>query len=236
MKRQAVREYLAGALWALPTLAVLLALLAGSVVSLVHFEAGSPFAPLLFQGTANDARTLLIGISATMVTVIALVLGLTVVALQLASTQFSPRLLRNFLRDLSNQLTLSTFVATFAYSTAGLYTVGISGGNRTDDYPRLAVSGALLLFFLSMVMLVYFVHHLAHSIQIDQVMQTVEKSTLQVINHSLHEGDPTTGPPVPPPAPPPLCWHHGRATCRPSTSTRWWPSSPAMTWPPSSSP
>ena len=54
-----------------------------------------------------------------MVTVIALVLGLTVVALQLASTQFSPRLLRNFLRDLVNQLTLSSFVATFAYSTAG---------------------------------------------------------------------------------------------------------------------
>ena len=86
---------------------------------------------------------MLIGIASTMVTVIALVLGLTVVALQLASTQFSPRLLRNFLRDLVNQLTLSSFVATFAYSTAGLYTVGISEGQRTTSYPRLAVSGAL---------------------------------------------------------------------------------------------
>ena len=70
-----------------------------------------------------------------MVTVIALLLGLAVVALQLSSTQFSPRLLRNFLRDRPNQVVLSAFVATFAYSAAGLYTVGVSGGNRTAAFP-----------------------------------------------------------------------------------------------------
>ncbi len=76
-----------------------------------------------------------------MVTVIALLLGLAVVALQLSSTQFSPRLLRNFLRDRPSQIVLSAFVATFAYSTAGLYTVGVSGGNRTATFPRLAPHG-----------------------------------------------------------------------------------------------
>jgi uncharacterized membrane protein len=139
-----------------------------------------------------------------MVTVIALVLGLTVVALQLASTQFSPRLLRNFLRDVANQLTLSSFVATFAYSTAGLYTVGISAGERTTDYPRLAVSGALVLLFVSMIMLVFFVHHLAHSIQIDQVMGDVEKSTLYVVRESLAPGDDTAPRPDIPRAATPL--------------------------------
>jgi uncharacterized membrane protein len=51
-----------------------------------------------------------------MVTVIALLLGLAVVALQLSTTQFSPRLLRNFLRDRANQIVLSVFVGTFAYA------------------------------------------------------------------------------------------------------------------------
>lgn len=190
VKREALREYLASALWAMPTAAVVLALVAGAGLSAVNLGSTSPFAPLLFQGTSDDARNLLIGIASTMVTVIALVLGLTVVALQLASTQFSPRLLRNFLRDIPNQVTLSAFVATFAYSTAGLYTVGISGGQRTQDYPRLAVSGALLLLFVSLVMLVFFVHHLSHSIQVDQVMRSVERATLRVVNHSLVEGDP----------------------------------------------
>lgn len=196
MRREAAIEYLRGALWAMPTAAVFLALVAGSVLSSITIESGSSLAPLLFQGTVDDARNLLIGIASTMVTVIALVLGLTVVALQLASTQFSPRLLRNFLRDPVNQLTLSSFVATFAYSTAGLYTVGISAGRRTTDYPRLAVSGALVLLFVSMIMLVFFVHHLAHSIQIDQVMADVEHDTLNVVLHSLAPGDDSTDRPT----------------------------------------
>ncbi len=183
----------------MPTCAVMLAIFAGAGLSAVQFDATSPLAVLLFQGTSDDARNLLIGIASTMVTVIAVVLGLTVVALQLASTQFSPRLLRNFLRDIPNQVTLSAFVATFAYSTAGLYTVGIAGGQRTQDYPRLAVSGALLLLFVSMVMLVFFAHHLAHSIQVDQVMKGVEKATLTVIERSFVPGDPGIRMPNPPP-------------------------------------
>ena len=199
VRREAVREYLASALWAMPTCAVVLAIIAGAGLSAVQLDAASPLAVLLFQGTSDDARNLLIGIASTMVTVIALVLGLTVVALQLASTQFSPRLLRTFLRDIPNQATLSAFVATFAYSTAGLYTVGIVGGQRTQDYPRLAVSGALLLLFVSMVMLVFFAHHLSHSIQVDQVMKGVEKATLRVIERSLVPGDPGIRMPNPPP-------------------------------------
>ena len=204
MRRAAFREYLKGALWAMPSLAVVVALAAGSILSLVNIPADSRWAPILFQGTADDARSLLIGIAGTMITVIALVLGLTVVALQLASTQFSPRLLRNFLRDLTNQLTLSSFVATFAYSTAGLYTVGVSAGRRTDEFPRLAVSGALVLLFVSLLMLVFFVHHLAHSIQIDQVMFDVEEDTLHVVRDSMAPGDDTMHRPLVPPSGIPL--------------------------------
>ena len=199
MRREAIREYLASALWAMPTCAVVIALIAGAGLSAVQIGKASPLAVLLFQGTSDDARNLLVSIASTMVTVIALVLGLTVVALQLASTQFSPRLLRNFLRDIPNQLTLSAFVATFAYSTAGLYTVGIAAGQRIEEYPRLAVSGALLLLFVSMVMLVFFVHHLSHSIQVDQVMKGVETATLKVIERSFVQGDPGIHAPEPPP-------------------------------------
>jgi uncharacterized membrane protein len=195
MRREATWEYLRGALWLLPTLAVLIALVLGSVLSMIDAPADSWY---VFQGTPDDARTLLTAIASTLATVIALVLGLTVVALQLASTQFSPRLLRNFLRDRINQVVLSIFVATFAYSTAGLYTVGVEAGERIEDYPRLAVSGALVLMFVSLVMLVFFVHHLAHSIQIDEVMAKVERSTLRVIEHDLPTSGVTNEPPEPP--------------------------------------
>src|SRR6266567_1591200 len=185
VRRDALGEYVRGSLWVLPTLSVLAALVAGSLLSLVSIGSRSPLA---FQGTPDDARTLLIGIAGTMVTVIALLLGLTVVALQLSSTQFSPRLLRNFLRDRPNQVVLSAFVATFAYSAAGLYTVGVSGGNRTAAFPRLAVSGAIVLLFVSLGLLVFFADHLVHSIQVDAIMETVQRSTLAVIRDGLLTG------------------------------------------------
>jgi uncharacterized membrane protein len=178
-----LREYVGGALWVLPSAAALVALGAGYGISKIDIPAGSPLSWLAFEGTADDARALLITISSTVVTVIALVLGLTVVALQLSSTQFSPRLLRNFLRDRPTQVVLSTFLATFVYSAAGLFTVGVEAGNRTEVYPRLAVSGAIALLFLSLGMVVYFADHLAHSIQIDAINRRVERNTRHAIAH-----------------------------------------------------
>src|SRR6266536_1178371 len=174
--RGALREYVRGSLWVLPSLSVLAALAAGAALSSVR---AGPRSPLAFQGTPDDARTLLLGITGTMITIIALLLGLAVVALQLSSTQFSPRLLRSFLRDRPNQVVLSAFVATFAYSAAGLYTVGVSGGNRTAAFPRLAVSGAIVLLFASLGLLVFFADHLVHSlhdrVDLDRVHQVIGK-------------------------------------------------------------
>ncbi len=175
------REYVNGALWVLPTAAALVALAAGYVMSQVTHDPDSLIDRLAFQGTGDDARALLITVSSTVVTVIALVLGLTVVALQLSSTQFSPRLLRNFLRDRSTQVVLSAFTATFVYSAAGLFTVGLEGGSRTEEFPRLAISGSILLLFVSLGFVVYFADHLAHSIQIDAINRRIERNTRRTI-------------------------------------------------------
>jgi uncharacterized membrane protein len=178
IRRDAWQEYSRGSLWLMPMVSVVVALLLGALLSRIDVPSTSFLA---FQGTADDARALLIGISSTMVTVIALLLGLAVVALQLSSTQFSPRLLRNFLRDRPNQVVLSVFVGTFAYATGGLFEVGVSAGQRSDVYPRFAVTCAVALLFISLALLVYFADHLAHSIQVDHIMRVVERTTLPVI-------------------------------------------------------
>src|SRR6476660_2169669 len=196
VNRGAVREYVNGSLWVWPGISGMTALLVGFAVSEIDVAPGSPLAPLAFQGTADDARALLTIIAGTVVTVIALVLGLTVVALQLSSTQFSPRLLRNFLRDRPNQVVLSVFVATFVYSAAGLYTVGLAACARTEDFPRLAVSGSIVLLFASLAMVVYFADHLAHSIQVDAIGRRVEHHTLQVVHGRLGSEEHTA--PTPP--------------------------------------
>jgi len=108
-------------------------------------------------------------------------------------------LLRNFLRDRVNQIVLSALVATFAYSSAGLYTVGVEDQQRVADYPRVAVTGALVLLFVSLLLLVvFFAHHLAHSIQIDEVMARVQESTLNVVRGLPINGVSTAPVPVRP--------------------------------------
>jgi uncharacterized membrane protein len=191
--REAFREYATGSLWVWPAISAVLALVLGSLLSGIQVGPGSPLA---FPGSADDARNLLTMATGTVVTVIALVLGLTVVALQLASTQFSPRLLRSFLRDRPTQVVLSTFVATFAYSVAGLYALGRSAGGRAEELPRVAISGAIALLFASLAMMVYFADHLAHSIQVDAIGRRVERDTLALVNGRLGgAGEVAAGPP-----------------------------------------
>ena len=206
--REEIGEYVRGSLWVLPGIAVLVALIAGSVLSLVPVPRDWLLYKLLFQGTPDDARTLLIGTAGTMISVVALVLGLTVVALQVASGQYSPRLLGNFLRDRHTQIVLSVFVATFAYCTAGLYTVGISGGSRVEEFPRLAVTGAILLLFACLGFLIYFIDHLAHSIQLDTIMDVVQQNTSLVIADLPDTGETGTLA-VPAQAVPILAWRSG---------------------------
>lgn len=120
-----------------------------------------------------------------MITVTGLVFALTVVALQIASAQFSPRLLKFFLRDLGTRLVLSTFVATFAYSLAGLFTVGGETDTGEEFLPLLAVTGALILALFSVGMLVFYIQHITNSIRIDTVMRGVERATVAAI-HRVH--------------------------------------------------
>jgi uncharacterized membrane protein len=195
LRREAAREYLGGALWVMPFGSGLVALVVANALVRIEPADEGFLAGLAFQGSSDDARAVLLAITGTVVTVIALVLGLSVVALQLTSTQFSPRLLRNFLRDRPNQVALSVFLATFAYSTALLFSVGVEP--EPEVYPRIAVNLAIVLLFASMAMVVYFADHLSHSLQVEAIMRRVETEALQVIHGSPTDVD--MDPPSPPP-------------------------------------
>jgi len=181
-RRRLLWDHLRSALWVLPTLSVVIFLVAGAVLSKVSISDDSLLRWLAFQGTPEDARQMLIVVSSTMITVTGLVFALTIIALQIASGQYSPRLLRNFMRDRGTQFVLSIFVGAFAYSTAGLHTVGIQSPDEAAFMPRLAVSGSLGLALASLGVLIYFIHHLSSSIQIDTIMSMIVRETQEVID------------------------------------------------------
>ena len=129
----------------------------------------------------DGARQLLSALAAGVITVLSVVFSVTIVALTLASQQFGPRMLRNFIRDFGTQVTLGTFVATFVYA---LLTLGdIGGGSRAGTFvPQVSVTVALVLVFLNVLVLIYFIHHIAVSIQLPVVISSIAANLSRAID------------------------------------------------------
>jgi len=97
--------------------------------------------------------------------------SITIVALTLAAGQFGSRVLRNFIRDRGNQITLGTFIATFVYALLVLRP--IQGVDNAEFVPPMAMSMGILLVFVSVGILISFIHHVASSIQVDSVVRSI---------------------------------------------------------------
>jgi uncharacterized membrane protein len=128
---------------------------------------------IFFNGGPAEASTLLSAIAGSMVTVSGTTFSIIIVALVLASSQFGPRLLRNFMRDFGNQMVLGTFIATFIYCLLVLRTI------RSDAevvfVPHISVTVSLGLALVSVGVLIFFIHHAAHSIQAPYVIRTISQ-------------------------------------------------------------
>ena len=129
-------------LWLVPTVEVACAaaLFAGTyAVDRAAYGGSLTLPSWLYSGTADAVRQILTAIAAAEITVVGVVFSITIVALTLASTQFGPRMLRNFTRDRITQLTLGTFVASFAYAVVTL--VSIAPGRHGEFVPLRRLAG-----------------------------------------------------------------------------------------------
>ncbi|MFV8781977.1 DUF2254 domain-containing protein [Microbulbifer sp. SA54] len=115
----------------------------------------------------DSARSLLSTIAGSTITVAGTVFSITTVALTLAANQFGPHLVRNFIRDRGTQISLGIFLATFVYALMVMR--GIDAGNNNAKSQSLAVSAAILLALFCIAYLIYFIHNVAQSIQVDNI-------------------------------------------------------------------
>lgn len=176
-------------LWFIPTLmtisSALLSLLTqyADEFLLAHSE-GLPWVEsIIYPGEPAGARTVLGAIAGSMITVAGTVFSITIVALSLASSQFGPRLLRNFLSDRGNQTVLGTFIATFLYCILVMRRVYSDSGQSGVDVPAVSVSVAIVLAVVSLGVLIYFIHHISQSMQAGYIVSSVyEELKTQVEN------------------------------------------------------
>jgi len=143
----------------------------------------------LFEGGAEGARGVLTTISGTMMTVATTAFSITIVALQLGSSQFSPRILRGFTGDRGNQIVLGAFISTFAYSLLVLRSVRSESADADVFVPSISVSVAIVLALLSIASLIYFFHHATRTIQASVVIDRAANDTFRLIDQALDNDD-----------------------------------------------
>ncbi|MEZ0494556.1 DUF2254 domain-containing protein [Kineococcus sp. TBRC 1896] len=179
----ALQEAVRTRLWPLPVIGVTLAVIAGVLLPLldgaVDEKLPDSVRNLVFGGGAGAARTVLDAVASSLITVTSLTFSLTVVTLQLASSQFSPRLLRTFTQDRFVHVTLAVFLSTFTYALTVLRTVRSpsdddGGAVVSAVVPRISVTVAFLLAVVSVVCLVLFLAHLAREIRVETVLERVQ--------------------------------------------------------------
>jgi uncharacterized membrane protein len=141
--------------------------------------------PLLFGSGAAGARGLLTTVASSMITVAGLVFSITILALSQTSSQYTSRVIRNFMRDRVNQGVLGIFVGIFAYCLVVLRT--IRGGDEGMFVPALAVLVGLLFAFIGIGVLIFFIHHISMSIQASSIIAGAAQETIATVNYLFPE-------------------------------------------------
>ena len=162
--------------WFIPSSLVLLAIVLAKV--LLAFDAYqqqnhsfADFIAFLYHTSPESTRSILTVIASSMMTVTSIAFSITVVALSLASSQFGPRLIRNFMGHKGTQVVLGVFAAIFIYCLLVLQAT--KSGSGPIFIPGLSVYFAVFLAIIGVAVLIYFIHHVAQAIQADNVVDDV---------------------------------------------------------------
>jgi uncharacterized membrane protein len=178
-----LRDRIRTSLWFAPVIAVCVAAAAAALLLAVDHRLQRQHGWFLFEGGPDSARELLSTITSSMLTFTALVFSITVLVLQLASSQFSPRVIRTFLESRWTKLAMATFVGTFVYAMIVLSQVISS----PPFVPAVATWSALMLVMVSVAVFIRYVHHMAHSVRAITVISNVAAETRRHIDDMYPE-------------------------------------------------
>jgi uncharacterized membrane protein len=185
-----VVAHLRTSLWFVPVVCVLIG--AGLSFGTIAIDRAYDYAlvPSWATGGPDAAVAILETIATSMVTLTALVLTITMVVVQLAMGQFSPRIVQTILRDKPSQIAIGLFVATFAHAMLALREVRFEDGGTV---PGLAIVVAYVLVVVSIVVLVLYVHHIGRSLRVSKLIELVGMDTRRKLDRAF----PDHGPPLP---------------------------------------
>ncbi len=197
-----LRDELRSSFWLVPAACVSVAIAAAAGLIVLDHFLGSISTGVLFPGPPEGARSFLSSITQAMIAFTGLVFSITIVVLQLTSGQFSPRVLRAFLRDRGIQVTLGTFVSTFVYAMVVQRAVTGSAGHH-PFVPKIAVTGAFVLVLASVGLFIFYIHHVSNMIRVATIVTNLGIECRKLLEARYPADQPPPG--RPPDVGPALC-------------------------------
>ena len=179
-------EKLSATIWFIPiTISAVLAILAFGLVSLdMKIDSYAWSWLTMLQIGSSGVRQVLAVTTGAMMSITGVVFSISVVALSLAASQFGPKILRNYLRDIKNKLVLGLLVGSFLF---GLVVLASISDESSRNVPIIAFTVSLLLVLMALVGLIYFIHNISTTIQADQIIALIGKELNEAIDRSLTE-------------------------------------------------
>ncbi|WP_232252779.1 MULTISPECIES: DUF2254 domain-containing protein [Rhodococcus erythropolis group] len=177
--------------WFIPAvLGVLAILLAQGLISLDHTieeRQLHTFGYFFYEVGVSGSRSILGAIGGSMLAVAATSFSITISVLATASSTYGPRLVRNFMSDRGNQVVLGVFSATFLYSLTVLRSIRSQSSDNVAFVPDIAVNVAVILAVICVAVLVYFIHHIADSIQVSTLSARVRSELVSCVDEMYPE-------------------------------------------------
>lgn len=174
-------RHLHSSYWVIPTLLLIAAILLAAVT--IALDRVFPDVTLLHPSVLlklqpDTARVLLSTIAGSVIGVAGVVFSITMVAVSFASGTFGPRLIGNFMRDRGNQVSLGIFIGAFIFTLLVLRSVQArdAGQGLEAFVPGISITVSLALVLLCMATLIYFIHHVPETINIERIIANLGKA------------------------------------------------------------
>lgn len=176
---------LQSSLWFRPAVTTILAVILAVVITTIDRTAYFT-APAILRIGIDSARAVLAAVAGAMLAVVGMIFSILMVVLVLASQQFSPRILRNFIRDRTSQDILGIFIGTFVYTLLVL-----ARTSEYEDYvfiPIFSVTGSLVLAVVAMGTFINFIDHISKTIRASYIVADINRQTEALLKRFYSKG------------------------------------------------
>src|SRR6478752_4574803 len=128
-------------------------------------------------GDTDTALTLTSVVATGMLAFLGLVFATTLVAIQLAASQYSPRAVRVFIRSRLTKVSLGIFVATFVFSIVTLIAIRATRAHERGFTPVLSTAGVALLVVATIVAFLVFANGTARLLRVQYLVELIADET-----------------------------------------------------------